>query len=163
MRDEVITDLNEERMLVSERLNENGKNRWHILLEKVVTEHNEIWLADQIKKENLLNTSERRRKKTGGYIQAKIPITAAEILANGEFNKYYIRAICLKAIQNQQTFVIVYRARGVENPRTKSTQKVGNQLNAESLLADLRAKKGDDSLFLLAQSNSGLSVKTELI
>jgi hypothetical protein len=86
-------------------------------------------------------------------------VNAHEMLAEGEFNRFYIRAICLRAIEDGVPEVIVYRAKPVEHARAESEQKIGKGVAPEALLRDLRAHPGIDTALGLPQGpNSGLSV-----
>jgi hypothetical protein len=86
-------------------------------------------------------------------------VNAHEMLAEGEFNRFYIRALCLRAIEDGVSEVIVYRAKDVEHARSESQQKIGSRVAAELLLRDLRTHVGvDTALGLPPGPNSGLSV-----
>jgi hypothetical protein len=85
---------------------------------------------------------------------------AHEMLAEGEFNRFYIRALCLRAIEDGIPDVVVYRAKPVENPRSESQQKIDEHVSPEALLRDLRIHPGvDTALGLPPGPNSGLSVR----
>jgi hypothetical protein len=87
-------------------------------------------------------------------------VNAHEMLAEGEFNRFYIRAVCLRAIKEGTSEVIVYRAKIVEHARAESEQKIGQRIAAETLLRDLRAHPGiDTALGLPPGPNSGLSAQ----
>jgi hypothetical protein len=85
------------------------------------------------------------------------------MLAEGEFNRFYIRGVCLRAIEEGMYEVIVYRAKTVEHARAESEQKIGQRVAAEDVLRDLRAHPGvDTALGLPPGPNSGLSVHFRL-
>ena len=85
---------------------------------------------------------------------------AHEMLAEGEFNRFYIRALCLRAIEDGMAQVIVYRAKAVQNARSESERKIGQGVPVEALLRDLRTHPGvDTALGLPPGPNSGLSVR----
>ncbi len=89
-----------------------------------------------------------------------VPITAAETLAEGEFNRFYIRGVCRAVLANEQHEVEVYRAKAVAQPRPESQAKIGTRVNAATLLDDLRHNVGvDTALGVPAGPNSGLSVR----
>jgi hypothetical protein len=92
----------------------------------------------------------------------KVPYTAAQTLSEGEFNRYYIRALCLRALKEERELE-VYRAKEVSDPRPESQRMIGLILDtkrAETLLNDLRINVGvDTALGLPNGPNSGLSVK----
>lgn len=88
-----------------------------------------------------------------------MPSNAHETLSEGEFNRFYIRALCLRAI-NEGRELEVYRAKQVSNPRPDFQMMIGRIVDAETLLNDLRKNIGVDSALGLPNGpNSGLSVK----
>lgn len=102
----------------------------------------------------------QKRKPKGGFTTAKVPVTAPTSLAEGEFNRFYSRAVCRRAIDDGIQEVVVYRAKMVANPRSISIAMVGTRLNAEALLDDLRTHIGVDTALKLPPGvNSGLSVR----
>ena len=91
---------------------------------------------------------------------AAIPDTANVTLCEGEFNRYYIRGVCLKAIEMGKGLVTAYRARHSANPRSESIALEGRSIDAKRLLEDLRANPGvDTAMGLPPGPNSGMSVK----
>jgi hypothetical protein len=93
-------------------------------------------------------------------IVARVPITAAETLGEGEFNRFYIRALCVHAINDGIKTLIVYRAKVVANARVESEMKIDTGVDPVRLLGDLRNNPGvDTALGLPAGPNSGLSVR----
>ena len=85
---------------------------------------------------------------------------AHEMLAEGEFNRFYIRALCARAIEDGLSGVIVFRAKAVQNARSASEQMLGQTMPAAALLSDLRNSPGvDTALGLPPGPNSGLSVR----
>jgi hypothetical protein len=86
-------------------------------------------------------------------------INAHEMLAEGEFNRFYIRGLCVRALADGIDEVVVYRAKAVQNARSESEGKIGQRVSADALLVDLRLHKGvDTALGLPPGPNSGLSV-----
>jgi hypothetical protein len=100
---------------------------------------------------------ERRRKRKGGYTQARVPHTAAKTFADAEFNRYYMCAVCRKAIADGKEAVTVYRAKPRAKPRTRSQSLIGTTRDAAQLLAELRQHPPDKAHPLLLP-NSGLCV-----
>lgn len=89
----------------------------------------------------------------------KVPRTAAQTLAEGEFNYYHVRGLCAYAIQNKIEGLQVYRAKAVRNPRSSSIAKIGKLLPSKQLLADLRLNYLDAVHGIPAGPNFGLSVR----
>jgi hypothetical protein len=107
-----------------------------------------------------MKTEETRRAASGKTTVAKVPVTAPDTLAEGEFNRFYCRGVCLRAISEGKTHVRVYRAKHVDNPRPESQAKIGALAEAEKLLSDLRANPGvEPALGIPPGPNSGLSIQ----
>jgi hypothetical protein len=104
--------------------------------------------------------TETRRKPSGGHTIAKVPVTAPLTLAEGEFNRFFARGLCLRATEDGIAELEVYRARESAQPRAESLLLIGTRLNAAALLEDLRASAGVDTAMRLPPGpNSGLSVR----
>jgi hypothetical protein len=100
------------------------------------------------------------RTRQGRPYQSAVPYNANETLAEGEFNRFYMRAVCLRAIANGSGKVRVYRAKIVQNPRIESQFLIGKIFDARKLLDDLRINAGIDTcLGLPPGPNSGLSIE----
>ena len=90
----------------------------------------------------------------------KTPSNAAQLLAHSEFNHYYARGVCSKALEvSEDAVVIVYRARPSRNPRPESEALIDNHLEARSVLTSLRTSRIDRSVSI-PQVNSGLNLRT---
>lgn len=160
MSNEVTSDLDSGILYISPRLNQEGVKIWPTLLGEAVASHNDEWLAAEIRNRGLLKTHEERRNATGGTNQVKIPTTAHETLAEGEFNRFYARGLCIFAIQAGIPQVVVYRARHSNNPRPESEALVGKAFSPETLLTDLRTSIGvEPALGTPPGPNSGLSIQ----
>jgi len=92
MRDEVELDASSGTLYISPRLSGSGRARWAELLLEAVSVHHDTWLAERVRLEQLLNTHEERRTKNGITL-AKVPVNTHETLAEGEFNRFYLRGI----------------------------------------------------------------------
>lgn len=156
---EVEADIASNRLFISNRLNQYGKQKYPELLIGAIKNGNDQTLAAELR-QGCLETTEIKRTPKGGVTTANVPDYAAEMLAEGEFNRFYIRALCLRIVNGEPAQLEVYRAKQVANPRITSQQKIGKLLDAPALLADLRANPGvDTALGLPAGPNSGLSVR----
>ena len=90
---------------------------------------------------------------------ARVPYTAPMTLAEGEFNRFYLRGACLRAASEvSRNMIEIYRARPSVNPRPQSEALIGTRLDPTILLSDLRDHIGvDTALRLPPGPNSGLS------
>lgn len=159
MLQELQRDVASGKVYASPRLVPKGKEAWPELLGSAARSHSDQWLADELRAQKLIASHEPRKTRTGTTMAA-VPVTAPETLAEGEFNRLYIRGVCLEAIARGNGQVEVYRAKYVENPRPESAAKIGQKFSAQRLLDDVRASIGVDTALGLPQGpNSGLTVK----
>ncbi|HXZ01619.1 MAG TPA: hypothetical protein VEI03_16610 [Stellaceae bacterium] len=160
MAQEISRDLYLGALYISPRLSVVGQRDWPELLQSAARHHDDVWLANHLSLGNRLNEREPRRMLSGEMTTAKVPVTANETLAEGEFNRFYARGLCLRAIANGAARLEVYRAKAVAIPRTDSPAMIGAAINPRALLDDLRTHPGiDTALGLPPGPNSGLSVK----
>lgn len=160
MLEEVELDITADRLYVSSRLSPQGVADYPSLLKQAVTSGNETTLAAALRSSGRLNRTLERKKPGGGVTTVAMPVNAPETLAEGEFNRFYVRGLCRRALAEGLREVVVYRAKEVANPRPESQMKIGTKLSAQALLDDLRRNPGvDTALGLPSGPNSGLSVK----
>lgn len=153
MESEVKNDINNNVLYISDRLNIKGKEIYEKALLSAIANGSEVDLQKQLESNDYFNTEEHRKGKP-----VKIPSNAAQVLAQSEFNRFYIRAVCLQAIEEGITQVEIYRAKESSWSREQSELKIGRKVNASELLDDLRKNIGKEPL-ILPEVNSGLSVK----
>lgn len=160
MLEEVDLDVSSNNLYVSPRLSTRGQHDYENLLREAIRNYDDVWLARNLCENGRLNTTEERRKPSGGFSTVKVPVNAHEMLAEGEFNRFYARGLCLRAIADEIQELVIYRAKEVRNPRSDSEQRIGKRINAKALLDDLRSSSGvEPALGLPPGPNSGLSVK----
>ena len=160
MLDEIEMDIANNDLYISSRLSSTGQNDYVSLLKQAVELHDDAWLAQQLRLSGRINATEQRKTPKGGTTTARIPVTAPETLAEGEFNRFYVHGLCRRAIDEGISDLIIYRAKQVTNPRPDSEGKIGTRINTQALLNDLRTHRDvDPALGLPAGPNSGLSVK----
>ncbi len=89
-----------------------------------------------------------------------IPENAPETIAEGAFNRYYIRALARRALEDRIPALVIYRAKPVAQPRPESEALVETTIDPAALLEDLRAHTADrPELGVPAGPGSGLSVR----
>lgn len=93
----------------------------------------------------------------------KTPVNIATTLAFNDFNRYYMRAILKKAI-NESKNVCVYRAKESGNQRSESGMLIGKCYSAKEVEVILEIMRDYRVLFEKSleffKPNSGLSLKT---
>jgi hypothetical protein len=158
MLDEVEFDIANERLYYSKRLNDTGVKLYAHLLKQAVTTGNEQTLATALKTYSCFKIQEEILT-TSGIALAKVPGTTHQTLAEMEFNRFYIRALCVRAIENNQQLKI-YRARDSNAPRMEAKVLIGREVDPKRILDELRKNIGfDRALGLPSGPNSGLTVK----
>jgi hypothetical protein len=157
MAEEIQLATGNAQLYFSARFTDAGTANWPPLLLDAAQSHDEHWLAFQLEDTGAMKQVEARAKPKGGYTTAHVPDTAAETLADGQFNRFYIAAICRRAIEDGQSNVKIYRAKRRDDPRSESRALEGTSQEAQELLNQVRSKDGSLKCSLL-RPNSGLSV-----
>ena len=157
MEKEFQSDLESGCLYLSNRLTDEGKEKYPALLLKAIQTGTEESLTNSLT--GLFNVTElRTNKQKGTTTSVKVPINANKILSENEFNRFYIRAICCFAINNGIRDVMIYRAKASSICRSESEAKIGTKINANDLLNDLRTNIGFETFLGLPSINSGLSI-----
>lgn len=158
MLEEIELDEANGTSYLSRRLHEAGCERWPVILREAAAHGNDASLAQAIRDDDCLNAHvPRTNKKTGITSMTAMPVNAPEMLAEGEFNRFYIRALCRFAIDNGIDHLVGCRARHSENPRSSSEEAVGKHFDPAAVLEDLRTAQGDDTaLRMPGGPNSGI-------
>lgn len=156
MLEELAKDEAAGRLYISGRLTREGAERYPKLLREALTSYRDDWLAERLR--GLMAEREpSSRSKTG---DKAVPHNADATLAEGEFNRYYIRGVCRQVEADGGTEVEIYRGKTVAAPRDESQMMVGTRIDAAKVLADLRANSGvNTALGLPPGPNSGLTVR----
>ncbi|KAF0145501.1 MAG: hypothetical protein FD156_782 [Nitrospirae bacterium] len=159
MLEEINGDIKTGKLHASKRLNVIGQQEYPQLLKEAAEKYDDSWLTSQLRSGNKFNPTEERNVK-GKIITAKMNEKAPDMLAEGEFNRFYLRGLCLRAIRDNISSLIIYRAKPVSNPSPESEAKIGTAISPQALLNDLRANVGTDTAFGVPRGpNSGLSAK----
>lgn len=152
---EIEAAVSENTLYFSKRFTDAGRAGWPGLLREAAAERDEHWLAYQLESIGAMKGSETRAKPKGGYTTAHVPNTAEETLADGEFNRYYMCAVCRKATA-AGVRVEVYRAKRGATTRPESDALIGTTYDPAALVAELRTNPAHE----LTKPNSGLSLRT---
>lgn len=124
---------------LSPRLTPEGVQAWPALLAEAVSDQDDDWLAAELTRRGLVRPSETYAR-SGKLLARNVnqPHTALQ-LAEGEFNRYYLRGLCLRAKAEGIPYLIVYRGKHVDNPRPESQAKIGARVPVDALLTTLRS------------------------
>lgn len=145
---EIKTDIESNQLFISMRLNVAGKQEYPGLLKKAAEQYDESWLAFQL-------------RNNGSYFDSpEVQISEPDMLAEEEFNRFYLRGLCLRAIQEDIPTLKIYRAKDAGKPRPDSESKIGLDVSPKELLHGLRRNISIDAfLGLPSGPDSGLSAK----
>lgn len=157
MLDTLNEDITQRLAYLSPRLNNVGKAQYVNLLKEAITNGSDQTLANSL--QGKFSLEEIKRTPSGGMTKAKVPYTANVTLAEGEFNRYYIRALCKIAVDNGTNKVQVYRAKDTSFHRPESDRLIGEFLDAKLVMDDLKRNIGREPSLGVPNPNSGLSVK----
>jgi hypothetical protein len=160
MLDELELDVKESRLYISPRLSGTGISDYPALLKSAIESGDDASLAGELRNNGRLNATEQRRKPKGGYTTAAVPVTAADTLAEGEFNRFYARGYVGGRKPRAGPNSKCTEPNKVENPRPQSEALIGSTVDPGKLLLDLRQSIGvEPALGVPPGPNSGLSVK----
>ena len=148
-------DLREDNLYFSVRLSSEGIQDWPELLRTALLEGSDESLAAEIAQPGRLNPHDLRQGRP-----IKMNKDAHVTLGEGEFNRFYIRGVCLRAIEEGRQ-VVAYRARFSSEPRSSSLAVDGTAFDPTLLLEDLRAHPGTEPQHGFPGPNSGMSVRLE--
>lgn len=160
MLEEVTLDEDKSKLYKSTRMTQQGISEYPNLLRESIKQHDEAWLTNSLNRSGILKTHEERSKPSGGTSTVKVPVNAAATFAEGEFNRFYIRALCVRCLREGGTEVTAYRAKQVSQERAQSQLIIiGKTFNAKTVLNDLRENPGvETALGIPGGPNSGVSV-----
>lgn len=155
---ELDRDLAGEMLYFGRTLSALGRARYPTLLREAMIDGNDESLAEALSEPGLFETEYARRRPNGGSSMARVPVTAPLTLAEGEFNRFYLRGLCRHLIGLRVGVIEIYRAHLSVSPRPDSQAMIGRRLDPVRLLADLRRHQAVDTALGLPQGpNSGLS------
>lgn len=155
MLSELERDADNDTLYLGKDLSEVGEARYPDLLREAIEHGDDLQLESSLSEPGIFNAMGLRQGKP-----VKVPKNAPQRLAEGEFNRFYLRGLCLRATEEGIGTVTVYRARSSSSPRQESEELIGSDVEVAVLLADLRTNSGvDTALGLPPGPNSGLSAK----
>jgi hypothetical protein len=161
MLDEVDRDARLGVLYRSPRLSPLGHVCYLPALREAVCRGTEQTLASEIARGGMLNTHEIGHRK-GKVFAKRVPRDAHQTLAECEFNRFYLRALSVRALQEGYDQLEIYRAKQVTSPRPESQAQLGARLDVRTLLRELRKYVGVETAFNFPAPNSGLSARLSI-
>jgi hypothetical protein len=156
---ELELDLTEQSLYMSTRFTPAGTEACPELLREAFESGDDESLSLALAADGMLKMYEEGRRGATIY-KKRVPSDAARTYGQGEFNRFYLRALCVRAIADGIQWLEIYRTKDVTAPRPESTALEGSRVDPRGLRDDLRAHKGvDTALGLPPGPNSGLSAR----
>ncbi len=155
MLQEFNEDFKANNWYISPRLNHKGIQEFPNLITNAFTNGNEETLTNSIRPIVHLNEYEISHRN-GKQYQKRVPINASAILGEGEFNRYYMIALCRRAISANKS-ICVYRGRESSRPRAESEMLIGKTLNPEETLNKMKDIIHIDNQ--IPEPNSGITLE----
>jgi hypothetical protein len=150
MVEELEKDKNEGNFYLSQNFNDIGDSKcFEIAKNEILHGSEESFVSSLV--ENKCFDKVNKKGRT-------VPVNAAEVYAHNEFNRFYMRALAIKAMKNFKVLAI-YRAKYSSSPRPESEALIGKEISAIQLLEDLRNDSFIEKALGLGKPNSGLSVR----
>jgi hypothetical protein len=125
------------------RRSDSGRASWHGLLREALAARTSAWLARELDESRALLRTEMQYLG-GRMVPCRVPDNAAALVAEQEFNRFYVRGVCRAALERDggDALVVVCRGTVVPGPRSLTSGLVGRSLRAADLLDDLRSSVG---------------------
>lgn len=159
MDEEFRNDEQRNRLYFSPRVNEESRETYSQILERALAYGDDNSLAVELKEKSVMKQKERRMNPLGGILEVNMPINAPNELAEGEFQRYYLRALCVKAINEGINRLKIVSEKPIETLPDDQKAKVGKIINPKDLLADLRENSYVNSRFGIPDPKAGLTVE----
>lgn len=155
---EVDQAIQASQLHLSQRFTAHGREVYPSLLREAVQVGNETNLALALQQQNCFAAQEPYGAGT-----RRVPASAARTFAEGQFNAFYMRGVCHRAIQVGSQ-VEAYRAKEVGTARLTSKYQEGQRLDPQQVLRLLRHSPSgrDRGPVVPAGFNSGLSLRLAL-
>jgi hypothetical protein len=133
---ELRADLHAGVLYLSPHLNERGRSHYAQLLHAAVATGTERSFADDLSAMDFVELPAHWKRSDPKEVTEAL-LAAAELLAEREFHRFYIRGLCRRAIHEGVPSLVIYRAKPAQNGRANSEMMVGVKITASSLLEDL--------------------------
>jgi hypothetical protein len=156
---ELEEDLAARKVALSPHLREGAGADYVGLLVAAVKENHDAWLAAALRTKGFVRSHETRPTQHGPK-RVTLPPNEPDLLAEAEFNRYYMRGLCRRAIEEGVPTLSICRAKAVDKPRPEADRLVGTPIDPCVLLEALQGGASpDEALGLPPGRESGLSVR----
>jgi hypothetical protein len=160
MLEEIEMDVKADKVHRSAWLGQRTQGNWPDMLREAAEKGTDETLAAELRKPGSLNSTIMRRTPKGGMTSAKVPYNAPEVLAESEFNRYFCRGLCRRALEKGIAKLQVFRAKTVAQPRPESEAMIGFLADPQTVLTDVRASIGvETALGIPPGPGSGITLR----
>jgi hypothetical protein len=160
MLEEIDMDVKTDKIHRSAWLGQRSQGNWPDMIREAAEKGSDDSLAAELRKPGSLNATIMRRTQKDGMTNAKVPYNAAEVLAESEFNRYYCRGLCRRALEKGIARLQVYRAKFVAQPRAESERMIGFLADPQTVLTDIRISIGvETALGIPPGPGSGITLR----
>jgi hypothetical protein len=141
--------------------NLSGQQAYPLILENAARNHSAEYLADELRKPNILRKQILRNGLPGTQPRMdQVPKSAADHIARREFNDFYMRAVCRFAIESAVPNVILCQANVNQILAKEIEPLIGQSIPPSVLLDTLRSHNTIESfLNIPPKTNVELTVK----
>ena len=105
MLEEFNLDIKTNNLYLSKRFTDQGGIYYEHTMPNHIQNGNDDSLAEDLRTHNSFLTHEDR-KTVKGISKVKVPETAPQTFSEGEFNRFYLRGLCLRAIAEKNKIII---------------------------------------------------------
>ncbi len=156
---ELEEDIGAGKVVLSPHLKDGAGSEFISLLVSALRDFHDVWLASALRTKGLVRTHETIPTQHGPK-RITLPPDTPELLAEGEYNRYYLRGLCRRAIEESFPTLWIYRANGEARRRPECDRLVGTPIDPCVLLEALQGGAStDEALGLPAERHSGLSAR----
>ncbi|MFP4071864.1 MAG: hypothetical protein ACLFTB_07420 [Desulfovibrionales bacterium] len=171
MLEEFSMDRERGTLYLSPLLTESGREEYPEILEEAIRHHDDGWLGSMLRAKNRMHLS-IEDAPTKKVLPEELPVFEPDVLAGWEFNRYYVRGLCRRAIEEDVARLEIYRLQqgafahfvykqpGMPQEATSEKISIGSQAAPGWLLQKLRLPpEGEMGTGIPGAPNSGLSVR----
>lgn len=138
MLEEVELDIVNNTLHEIAGINERGRCIYPALLKKAVISHDSIWLARHLCQAHYFNCSESEIPSEAGIVSK----TAIQLITLGEFNYFYMRGLCRRALSEHQESMLFYRVQDAVELLDSPLEQIYIKVRPDLMLKQLRTYVG---------------------
>ena len=171
MLEELEEDVREGRVVLNPLLTERGRAEYADLLAEALRHHDPSWLGSELRSGRRMHIAVEDADVRKG-LPEELPVHEPDVLAEGDFNRYYVRGMCRRALAEgiDELRIVkltkgpyasfVYQSGGLPGDERERTVDVANRVDPKWLLEKLREDPDEEMDFgIPGEPGSGLTVE----